>query len=109
RAARTQALAGAQLREHEERERAEEEARARRTREEAERTERAASEARKLNEESRRKHDEETKRKADTVPKKRFGTDATTATKPGARPALEADDDEAPRPRRGGVAARPAP
>ena len=81
----------------------------RRTREEADRAERAASEARKLNEESRRKHDEETKRKADEVAKKRFGTDATTAAKPGARPALEADEDEAPRPRRGGVAVRPAP
>ncbi len=109
RSARAQALAGAQLREHEERERAEEDARARRSREEIERAERAASEARKLNEESRRKHDEETKRKADEVAKKRFGTDATTATKPGARPALEADEDEAPRPRRGGVAVRPAP
>jgi len=110
RSARAQALAGAQAREHEERERAEEEARARRSREEAERAERAASEARKLNEESRRKHDEETKRKADEVAKKRFGTDATAAIKPGARPALEADEDEAPRPRRGGgVAARPAP
>jgi len=43
RSARAQALAGAQLREHEERERAEEEARARRTREESERAERAAS------------------------------------------------------------------
>ncbi len=109
RSARAQALAGAQLREHEERSRAEEEARVRRTREESERAERAASEARKLNEESRRKHDEETKRKADEVAKKRFGTDATTAAKPGARPALEADEDEAPRPRRGGVAVRPAP
>src|ERR1700731_1885868 len=109
RSARAQALAGAQLREHEERERAEEDARARRGREETERAERAASEARKLNEESRRKHDEETKRKADEVAKKRFGTDATTATKPGARPALEADEEEAPRPRRGGVAVRPAP
>jgi translation initiation factor IF-2 len=109
RSARAQALAGAQLREHEERERAEEGARARRGREENERAERAASEARKLNEESRRKHDEETKRKADEVAKKRFGTDATTATKPGARPALEADEEDAPRPRRGGVAVRPAP
>src|ERR1700688_2703081 len=109
RSARAQALAGAQLREHEERERAEEDARARRGREENERAERAASEARKLNEESRRKHDEETKRKADEVAKKRFGTDATTATKPGARPALEADEEEAPRPRRGGVAGRRAP
>src|ERR1700692_1483522 len=109
RSARAQALAGAQLREHEERSRAEQEALVRRAREEAARAERAASEARKLNEESRRKHDEETKRKADEVAKKRFGTDATTAAKPGARPALEADEDEAPRPRRGGVAVRPAP
>jgi translation initiation factor IF-2 len=108
RSARAQALAGAQLREHEERERAEEEAKVRRGREESDRAERAASEARKLNEEVRRKHDEETKRKADEVAKKRFGTDAAPA-KPGARPALEADDEEAPRPRRGGVAARPAP
>src|ERR1700688_1244240 len=109
RSARAQALAGAQLREHEERSRAEQEALVRRGREEADRAERAASEARKLNEESRRKHDEETKRKADEVAKKRFGTDATTAAKPGARPAREADEDEAPRPRRGGVAVRPAP
>jgi translation initiation factor IF-2 len=109
RSARAQALAGAQLREHEERSRAEQEALVRRSREESDRAERAASEARKLNEESRRKHDEETKRKADEVAKKRFGTDATTAAKPGARPALEADEDEAPRPRRGGVAVRPAP
>src|SRR5580704_13485286 len=109
RSARAQALAGAQLREHEERSRAEQEALVRRSREDADRAERAASEARKLNEESRRKHDEETKRKADEVAKKRFGTDATTAAKPGARPALEADEDEAPRPRRGGVAVRPAP
>jgi len=109
RSARAQALAGAQLREHEERERAEQEASVRRGREETDRAERAAAEARKLNEEVRRKHDEETKRKADEVAKKRFGTDATPA-KPGARPALEADDDDGPRsPRRGGVAARPAP
>jgi len=107
--ARAHALADARLRENEERERAEDDARARRGREETDRAERAAAEARKLNEEVRRKHDEETKRKADEVAKKRFGAD-TTVTKPGARPALEADDDEAPRTaRRGGVAARPAP
>ena len=106
--ARAHALAGAQLREHEERERAEEEARVRRSREEIDRADRAAAEARKLNEEVRRKHDEETKRKADEVAKKRFGTDSAPA-KPGARPVLEADDEEAPRPRRGGVAVRPAP
>ncbi len=108
--ARAHALADAQLRETEERERAEEEARLRRGREEIDRAERAAAEARKLNEEERRKHDEETKRKADEVAKKRFGADAVTA-RPGARPALEADDDEAPRTARrgGGAAARPAP
>jgi len=110
RSARAQALAGAQLREHEERERAEGEARARRGREEIDRAERAAAEARKLNEEVRRKHDEETKRKADEVAKKRFGADATPA-KPGGRPALEADEEEAPRTARrgGGATARPAP
>src|SRR5215471_15769398 len=105
--ARAHALADARLREHEERERAEEEARARRSREETERVERAAAETRKREEEDRRKHDEETRRKADEVAKKRFGTDAMVA-KPGARPALEADDDEAPRTARRGTAARPA-
>jgi translation initiation factor IF-2 len=105
--ARAHALADARLREHEERERAEEEARARRSREEGERAERAAAETRKRDEEERRKHDEETRRKADEVAKKRFGTDALTA-KPGARPALEADEDEAPRTARRGATARPA-
>src|SRR5580692_5295423 len=112
--ARAQALAGAQLREHEERERAEEEAKVRRTREESERGERAAAEARKRDEEDRRKHDEETKRKADEVAKKRFGGDTASPLKLGApRPAQVADDDEGPRtPRRGpggGAVARPAP
>ena len=105
--ARAHALADARLREHEERERAEEEARARRSREETERVERAAAETRKRDEEDRRKHDEETRRKADEVAKKRFGVDALTA-KPGARPALEADEEEAPRSARRGAAARPA-
>jgi len=113
RSARAQALAGAQLREHEERERAEEEARVRRTREETERADRVAAETRKRDEEDRRKHDEETKRKADEVAKKRFGGDTTSPLKLGApRPAQEADEDEAPRtPRRGpgAAVARPAP
>jgi translation initiation factor IF-2 len=112
--ARAQALAGAQLREHEERERAEEEARLRRGREESERVERAAAETRKRDEEDRRKHDEETKRKADEVAKKRFGADTPTPLKLGTapRPAQEADDEEAPRSARrggGGGAVRPAP
>src|SRR5208282_2530495 len=111
RSARAHALADARLREAEERKIAEEEARVRHSREEIERAERVAAEARKLNEEVRRKHDEETKRKADEVAKKRFGAD-TIAAKPGARPALEADEEEAPRTARrgpGGAAARPAP
>src|SRR5579863_5841762 len=109
RSARAHALADARLREAEERKIAEEEARIRQSREDIERTERAAAEARKVNEESRRKHDEETKRKADEVAKKRFGADTTT-TKSGGRQVAEADDDEAPRPRRGagGAAVRPA-
>jgi translation initiation factor IF-2 len=105
--ARAHALADARLREHEERERAEEEARARHKREEVDRADRAAADTRKREEEDRRKHDEETRRKADEVAKKRFGADVITA-KPGARPALEADEEEAPRPARRGVPARPA-
>jgi translation initiation factor IF-2 len=105
--ARAHALADARLREHEERERAEEEARLRRGREETERAERAAADTRKREEEDRRKHDEETRRKADEVAKKRFGTDALGA-KPSARPAQEADEEEAPRSARRGTTARPA-
>src|SRR3984885_1135631 len=108
--ARAHALADARLRETEERERAEEEVRLRRTREETERSERAAAEARKRDEEKRREHEEVIKQRAGEVAKKRFGGEITPV-KPGARPALEADDDEAPRARRGasGAAARPAP
>jgi len=114
--ARAHALADARVREHEERERAEEDAKARRGREESDRAERVAADTRKRDEDERRKHDEETKRKADEVAKKRFGAAETTTTglaKPGttARPVLEADEEEAPRPRRGvtGAPARPAP
>jgi len=112
RSARAHALADARLREAEERKIAEEEARIRQTREEVEKAERVKAEARKRDEEERRKHDEETKRKADEVAKKRFGVETATPLKPSnvARPALEADEEEAPRSaRRGGVAARPAP
>jgi translation initiation factor IF-2 len=111
RSARAHALADARLREAEERKIAEEEARIRHSREEIDRAERAKAEARKRDEEDRRKHDEETKRKADEVAKKRFGAETVTAKPGGARPALEADEEEAPRNvRRGsGAAARPAP
>ena len=108
RSARAHALADARLREAEERKIAEEEARIRLTREEAERADRVAAETRKRDEEDRRKHDEETKRKADEVAKRRFGAD--TLVKPGtARPALEAEEEEAPRTARRGLPARPAP
>ena len=109
RTARARALGDARLREAEERKIAEEEARIQKARDEIERTEREAAEARKADEEKRRKHDDETKRKADEVVKKHFGGETTTTPaaptpalrQPGPRPALEAEEEEAPRPRRG--------
>ena len=112
RTARARALGDARLREAEERKIAEEEALIRKSRESVERSERDAAEARKADEEKRRKHELETKLKAEQEAKKRFGEDATTAARPAAavRPALEPDEEEAPRVRRGpGGAARPAP
>ncbi len=109
RSARAHALADARLREAEERKIAEEEARIRLSREEIDRAERVAAEARKVNEEERRKHDEETKRKADEVAKKRFGGEATPLKTGVTRQVQEADEEEAPRPRRGGSAAAARP
>src|SRR5215471_6350278 len=106
--ARVHALNDARLREAEERKIAEEEAFVRTLREAAERTEREAAEARKADEEKRRKHDLEAKLKAEQEAKKRFGEDSIATARPGARPALEPDEDEAPRTRRGPGAARPA-
>src|SRR5262245_9796902 len=106
RTARAHALADSRVREAEERKIAEEEARRRASREQVDRTEREAAETRKRDEEERRKHDEETKRKAGEVAKKRFGAEERPSGAPGARLALEADDEEAPRSRRG--AGRPA-
>src|SRR5215471_6717134 len=70
---------------------------------------REASEARKADEERRRKHDLEAKVKAEQEAKKRFGEDAVLTARPSARPALEPDEDDVPRTRRGPGAARPAP
>jgi translation initiation factor IF-2 len=125
REARQSALESAKVREAEERKVAEEEARRRNERDYVERSEREKAEARKREEEDRRRHDEEAKRKAEQEAKKRFGEDekaktaATARTKSGAaQPQLnlrnvvpEPDEEEAPRPRRGGAAgpARPAP
>src|SRR5262249_42732003 len=67
---------------------------------------------RKREEEARHKREEESKRKADDVAKKRFGAEETPApARPGSRAAVaaEADEEEAPRFRRGpGGALRPA-
>jgi translation initiation factor IF-2 len=111
RTARARALGDARLREAEERRIAEEEALLRKSRETAERSERDAAEARKADEEKRRKHELEAKLKAEQEAKKRFGEEATAAARPGAaaRPALEPDEEEAPRARRGTGAARAAP
>jgi translation initiation factor IF-2 len=108
RTARAHALADSRVREAEERKIAEEEARRRATREVSDRSEREAAEARKREEEERRKHEEETKRKADEVAKKRFGEEEVKKPAAG-RPALEAEEEEAPRTSRrpGGGAARP--
>src|SRR5262247_1621160 len=106
--ARVHALNDARLREAEERKIAEEEAFVRSLREAAERTEREAAEARKADEEKRRKHDLEAKVKAEQEAKKRFGEEAVMTARPSARPALEPDEDDVPRTRRGPGAARPA-
>jgi translation initiation factor IF-2 len=121
RSRRAHALGDARLREAEERRIAEEEAKLRAQREAIEKTEREAAEARKREEDERRKVEEESKRKADQVAKKRLGETAPaaatatpaatpTARTPGARPKLEAEEDDAPRTmRRGpGGAVRPA-
>jgi len=121
--ARANALADAKLREAEERRMAEEEAKRRTEREAREKIEREAAEARKREEEERRKQEDETKRRAESEASRRLaggGAPTTATTTAPARPgapaaraavaATEADDDEAPRPRRGvGGAARPAP
>jgi translation initiation factor IF-2 len=115
--ARVNALADARLRDAEERKIAEEESRVRQQREAAERTEREAAEARKREEDERRRHEEETKRKAEQEAKKRFGEEEAPKTAPrvptGAlarqQQLPEAEEDEAPRPRRPGAARPVAP
>ncbi len=107
--ARAHALADSRVREAEERKIAEEEARRRASREVVDRSEREAADARKREEDDRRKLEEEAKRKADEVVKKRFGEEeAKRPGGPAARPALEAEEEEAPRTARRGGAGRPA-
>ena len=106
RSARARALGESRLREAEERKIAEEEALLRKSRETTERSERDAAEARKADEDKRRKHDLETKLKAEQEAKKRFGEEPSRAVT--GRPALEPDEEEVPRTRRGPGSARPA-
>ena len=112
---RAHALGDARLREAEERRIAEEEAKIRAQRDAVEKLDREAAETRKREEEARHKREEESKRKADDVVKKRFGAEETTTAAPAtpARPGrqvVEAEEEEAPRFRRGpGGALRPAP
>ncbi|HWE76988.1 MAG TPA: translation initiation factor IF-2 associated domain-containing protein, partial [Pseudolabrys sp.] len=120
--ARAHALADSRVREAEERRQAEQDAQRRSVQEAHDIVEREAAIARKRDEDERRKHDEETKRKADEVAKKRLGGEttetrrpgATTPAAPGARPTLEAEEEEAPARRRGApgrpvTPPRPAP
>jgi translation initiation factor IF-2 len=126
RSARASALAGAKVREEDERRVAEEEAARRNTKEFKEQAEREAGEARQREEANRRRLEDEAKRKAELEAKKRFGEEdakqpasapsrapATTTRTAVARPAAVPagpDEDDGPRQiRRGpGGAARPA-
>ncbi len=109
--ARASALAGARVRDVEERRAAEAEAARRNTKEFKDQQEREAAEARKKAEEERHRADEEAKVKAEREARKRFGeTETKTAapsrtTAPVARagvPADASDEDEGPRPMRRG-------
>ncbi|GLK54963.1 translation initiation factor IF-2 [Methylopila capsulata] len=90
--ARAQALAGARVREAEDRKKAEEEARARIIREANEERERLAAEARKREEDARRAQEDETKRRAEAEAAKRLGDQAPapTSSSPTASPAPSA-------------------
>ena len=98
--ARAAALGNAERIEIEERKAAEDRAEAVRIQKAAEQRERAEAEARKTQEEVRRAHEQTTKKRADELAQKRLGAEAVLA-KPGSARTLEAEDDEAPRPRRG--------
>ncbi|WP_020187217.1 translation initiation factor IF-2 [Methylopila sp. 73B] len=98
--ARAQALAGARVREAEDRKKAEEEARARIIREANEERERLAAEARKREEDARRAQEDETKRRAEAEAAKRLGDQAPAPTfsSPAASPAPSAASPAARRP-----------
>jgi translation initiation factor IF-2 len=111
--ARVHALADARLKDAEERRIAEEQATIREMREAIERTEHEAAEARKHEEDERRRHEDEAKRKAEQEAKKRFGgvEEAKPKVSVGAlarTQITEPEEEEAPRSRRPGGAARPA-
>ncbi len=109
--ARAHALADARLLEAKAREIAEEEARNRKIREEAELGEREAAVARQREEEKRREQEQTAKLKAGRLAQERFGLEGAADKLATSRLPLEADEEEAPRPRRGagGIPARPTP
>ena len=98
--ARATALDKAERSEIEERRAAEERAEAVRIQKAAEQKERADADARKTQEEVRRAQEQTTKKRADELAQKRLGVEPVLA-KPGSARPLEAEEDEAPRPRRG--------
>src|SRR5580704_7119609 len=108
--ARAAALGNAERVEVEERRAAEDRAEAVRIHKAAEQKERAEADARKTQEEVRRAHEQTTKKRADELAQKRLGVEAVLA-KPGSVRTQEAEDDEAPRPRRsvGGLPVRTPP
>jgi translation initiation factor IF-2 len=133
--ARLQALAGAKVREEEDRKRAEQEALLRNEREARAAQERAEAEARKREEEERHRRETEVRKRSEEEAKRRLGDQpeparagATSARPAGARPApsatadagfdrtvprrpgvpVEFDDDDANRRRRAGAAGGPA-
>ncbi|HEY0292742.1 MAG TPA: translation initiation factor IF-2 N-terminal domain-containing protein, partial [Hansschlegelia sp.] len=99
--ARAQALAGARVREAEDRKRAEIEARARIIREANEERERLAAEARKREEDARRAHEDETRRRAEAEAAKRLGEEAPAErSAPVSTPSAPSPSSSAPPPRR---------
>jgi translation initiation factor IF-2 len=98
--ARATALDKAERVEVEERRAAEERAEAVRIQKAAEQKERSDADARKTQEEVRRAQEQTTKKRADELAQKRLGIEPVLS-KPGSARPLEAEEDEAPRPRRG--------
>ncbi|GLK81618.1 translation initiation factor IF-2 [Methylopila turkensis] len=94
--ARAQALAGARVREAEDRKKAEEETRARIIREANEERERLAAEARKREEDARRQQEDEVRRRAEAEASKRLGEEAAASASASSAPSSSAPSVSAP-------------